>query len=176
MAWVGILGGSTKAYHKILLGSQPSRNGLFLVQWETLLEDSKTQSHRKRHLESYTDLQWHNGILIRIYAAHTYTHTHMERSERERQRSQLTILLKNYTSLRFSPSLRAVNYMIFSMPCTSKCSISNRKKYICCQEILAGGYISLKADETIVEFIKLTSHFYPAWCLRNESSDGMHHC
>lgn len=70
------------------------------------------------------------GIFIHIYATHTYTRTHMERSERERerQRGQFTILLKNYTSLRFSPFLQAVNHMIASMPSTSKCSISNRKK------------------------------------------------
>lgn len=43
------------------------------------------------------------GILIHIYATHSYTRSHMERGERERerQRERTTILLKSYTSLRF---------------------------------------------------------------------------
>lgn len=129
VAWVGVLGGSTKAYHKILLGSQPKQNGLFLVQWETLLEDHKdTKSHRKRHMESCTGLHWYTHTHICHTLIHTITHGKGWEGERETEREDNYIVEK----LHFSeiPSLRAVNHMIASTPSTSKCSIFNRKKLI----------------------------------------------
>lgn len=50
--------------------------------------------------------------------------------------------------------IRRMNCVIAKMPSNSKCSVTDRKKYRWCQEILVGIYTSLKQMKSIEKVVK----------------------
>lgn len=124
VAWVGVLGRSTKAYHKVFLGSQASQNILFMIQWETLFQGSKTQSYRERHLESCTGLHWHT---------HTHTcttHTYGREWERQREKRTINYIIDKLTPLWGSSSVSKSSDFTWLPACHLPQKVTNcAKKY-----------------------------------------------
>lgn len=72
--------------------------------------------------------------------------------------------------------IRRVDCTIARIPSNPKCSVTKRKNYRWCQEILEGKNTSLKADKKYSRGGEnLTLHLHLVWFLRIELSHGRHY-